>query len=157
MANIRIGTYSALLYVAGRFMAVRIDYCGKRLSHKASAKLQASVKLQATSLKQQAPSIKRQAASIGALSHKLLDHGSCIKFWAAMTVRLDKINVCVGCGRQFGAVRNAFYSLLLFSSIVKNPRFSWYPTRSGKPKDAQDSMRVQIIPGVFFLNFLPEF
>jgi len=28
-----------------------------------------------------------------------------------------------------------------------------YPTRSGKPKDAQDSTRVHVIPGVFFLTF----
>ena len=32
-----------------------------------------------------------------------------------------------------------------------------YPTRSGKPKDAQDSTRVHIIPGVFFLTFCQSF
>ena len=32
-----------------------------------------------------------------------------------------------------------------------------YPTRSGKPKDAQDSMRVQEILGVFFLTFCQSF
>mgnify|MGYP006254693447 FL=1 len=47
--------------------------------------------------------------------------------------------------------------LVTFSSIVKNPRFSWYPTKSGKPKDAQDSMRVQTILGVFFLTFCQSF
>ena len=32
-----------------------------------------------------------------------------------------------------------------------------YPTRSGKPKDAQDSTRVQDIPVVFFLTFCQSF
>ena len=40
-----------------------------------------------------------------------------------------------------------------FNSTVKKPRFSVYPTRSGKPKEAQDSTLVQIILGVFFLTF----
>ena len=44
-----------------------------------------------------------------------------------------------------------------FSSTVKKPCFSVYPTRSGKPKDAQDSTRVQIILGVFFLTFCQSF
>ncbi len=44
-----------------------------------------------------------------------------------------------------------------FNSTVKNPCFSVYPTRSGKPKDAQDSMRVHKILGVFFLTFCQSF
>ena len=40
-----------------------------------------------------------------------------------------------------------------FSSTVKKPRFSVYPTRSGKPKLAQDSTLVHVILGVFFLTF----
>ena len=52
----------ALLYVAGRFMAVRIDYCAKR----------------------QAASYKRQAAS-----NKVLHRGAWIKFRAALLVGLD--------------------------------------------------------------------
>ena len=44
-----------------------------------------------------------------------------------------------------------------FNSTVKKPRFSAYPTRSGKPKDAQDSTRVHVIFGVFFLTFCQSF
>ena len=52
----------ALLYIAGRFMAVRIDYCAKRRasSHK-RASAQARTKPQAASDKLQAPSHKLQA------------------------------------------------------------------------------------------------
>ena len=32
-----------------------------------------------------------------------------------------------------------------------------YPTRSGNPKDDQDSMRDQDMPGVFFLTFCQSF
>jgi len=39
-----------------------------------------------------------------------------------------------------------------FNSTVKKPRFSVYPTRSGKPKDAQDSTLVHVILGVFFFK-----
>ena len=44
-----------------------------------------------------------------------------------------------------------------FSSTVKKPCFSVYPTRSGKPKDAQDSTRVHVILGVCFLTFCQSF
>lgn len=50
--------------------------------------------------------------------------------------------------------------LLVFvtlSSTVKKPVFSVYPTRSGKPKDAQDSTRVHVILGVDFFNFCQSF
>ena len=50
-----------------------------------------------------------------------------------------------------------FLLFVTLSSNVKNPCFSVYPTRSGKPKDDQDSMRVQIIFGVFFLTFCQSF
>jgi hypothetical protein len=48
----------ALLYVASRFMAVRIDYCGKR---QASSNKR-SMSGQASSFKPQASSFKPQAA-----------------------------------------------------------------------------------------------
>ena len=44
-----------------------------------------------------------------------------------------------------------------FNSTVKKPRFSVYPTRSGKPKLAQDSTLVHVILGVFFLTFCQSF
>ena len=50
-----------------------------------------------------------------------------------------------------------FLLLITFSSTVKKPCSSVYPTRSGKPKDAQDSTRVQTILGVFFLTFCQSF
>ena len=50
-----------------------------------------------------------------------------------------------------------FLLLVTFSSIVKKPCFAVYPTRSGNPKDAQDSMRDQDMPGVFFLTFCQSF
>ena len=50
-----------------------------------------------------------------------------------------------------------FLLFVTFNSTVKNPCFSVYPTRSGKPKDAQDSMRVHKILGVFFLTFCQSF
>jgi len=47
--------------------------------------------------------------------------------------------------------------LVSLSSTVKNPCFTVYPTRSGKPKDAQDSTRVHLIFGVAFLTFCQSF
>ena len=70
------------------------------------------------------------------------------------------MNVFVGCliwNAIWCGENDTFLLFFTFSSNVKNPCFSVYPTRSGKPKDAQDSMRVQIIPGVFFLTFCQSF
>jgi len=50
-----------------------------------------------------------------------------------------------------------FLLFVTFSSIVKKPCFAVYPTRSGNPKDDQDSMRDQDMPGVFFLTFCQSF
>ena len=50
-----------------------------------------------------------------------------------------------------------FLLLVTFNSTVKNPCFSVYPTRSGKPKDDQDSTLVHVILGVFFLTFCQSF
>ena len=50
-----------------------------------------------------------------------------------------------------------FLLFVTFNSTVKKPRFSVYPTRSGKPKDAQDSTRVHKILGVFFFKSLQSF
>ena len=70
------------------------------------------------------------------------------------------IKVFVGC-LTWNAIwcgeKDTLLLFVTFSSIVKKPRFSVYPTRSGKPKDAQDSTRVQIIFGVFFLTFSQSF
>ena len=77
----------ALLYVAARFMMVRIDTCAKRQA--------TSFKLQASSCKQQAlqliPSLKRQATSFKrqATSCKLLDRGAWIKYRGARSVGLN--------------------------------------------------------------------
>ena len=64
--------------------------------------------------------------------------------------------VFVGCliWKAIWCGENAILLLFVtFNSTVKKPRFSVYPTRSGKPKEAQDSTLVQIILGVFFLTF----
>ena len=70
------------------------------------------------------------------------------------------MNVLVGC-LMWKAIwcgeKDSFLLFITFNSNVKKPRFSVYPTRSGKPKDAQDSMRVQIILGVCFLTFCQSF
>ena len=42
--------------------------------------------------------------------------------------------------------------LATLSSTIKKPHLSWYPNRSGTPKDAQDSSLVHWIWGVFFLS-----
>ena len=42
--------------------------------------------------------------------------------------------------------------LATLSSTIKKPHLSWYPNRSGTPKDAQDSSLVHWIWGVFFFN-----
>ena len=66
------------------------------------------------------------------------------------------MNECVGCftwNAIWCGEKVIFLLLVTFSSIVKKPCFAVYPTRSGKPKDAQDSMRDQDMPGVFFLTF----
>ena len=42
--------------------------------------------------------------------------------------------------------------LATLSSTIKKPHLSWYPNRSGTPKDAQDSSLVHWIWGVFFLR-----
>ena len=73
---------------------------------------------------------------------------------------MAKIYVSLGCftwNAIWCGEKVIFLLFVTFSSIVKNPRFSWYPTRSGKPKDAQDSMRVHTILGVFFLTFCQSF
>ena len=70
------------------------------------------------------------------------------------------MNVFVGCliwKAIWCGENDTFLLFVTFSSIVKKPRFSVYPTRSGKPKDAQDSMRVHTILGVFFLTFCQSF
>ncbi len=70
------------------------------------------------------------------------------------------MNVFVGCLTWNAIWCGENVTLLLFvtfSSTVKNPLFSVYPTRSGKPKDAQDSTRVHIILGVFFLTLCQSF
>jgi len=41
---------------------------------------------------------------------------------------------------------------ITLSSTIKNPQESWYPNKSGTPKDAQDSSLVHWIRGVFFLT-----
>ena len=70
------------------------------------------------------------------------------------------MNECVGCftwNAIWCGEKVIFLLLVTFSSIVKKPCFAVYPTRSGKPKDAQDSTRVQDIPAVFFLTFCQSF
>ena len=70
------------------------------------------------------------------------------------------MNECVGCftwNAIWCGEKVIFLLLVTFSSIVKKPCFAVYPTRSGKPKDAQDSMRDQDMPGVFFLTFCQSF
>ena len=70
------------------------------------------------------------------------------------------MNVLVGCliwKAIWCGENDTFLLFFTFSSNVKNPCFSVYPTRSGKPKDAQDSMRVHIIFGVCFLTFCHNF
>ena len=70
------------------------------------------------------------------------------------------MNECVGCftwNAIWCGEKVIFLLFVTFSSIVKKPCFAVYPTRSGKPKDAQDSMRDQDIPGVFFLTFCQSF
>ena len=70
------------------------------------------------------------------------------------------MNVFVGC-----LIWNAIWCgekvILLpldtFNSTVKKPVFCVYPTRSGKPKDAQDSTRVHVIFGVDFFSFCQSF
>ena len=71
----------ALLYVAARFMMVRIDYCAKRQA--SSSKQQASFKL-GPSCKLQATSLKLQATS-----RKLGDRGAWIKYRCARSVGLN--------------------------------------------------------------------
>ena len=90
-----------------------------------------------------------------AASHKLqaTSRKLCTWLWT-------KMNVFVGCliwKAIWCGENDTFLLFVTFSSIVKKPRFSVYPTRSGKPKDAQDSTRVQIILGVFFLTFCQSF
>ena len=72
---------NALLYVAARFMMVRIDTCAKRRA--ASAKQQASFKL-GPSIKLQATSLKLQAAS-----NKFLNRAAWIKYRGARSVGLN--------------------------------------------------------------------
>ena len=70
------------------------------------------------------------------------------------------MNECVGCftwNAIWCGEKVIFLLFVTFSSIVKKPCFAVYPTRSGKPKDAQDSMRDQDMPGVFFLSFCQSF
>jgi len=70
------------------------------------------------------------------------------------------MKVSVGCVKWkpiWCGERATLLLFVTFSSTVKNPCFSVYPTRSGKPKDAQDSTRVHLIPGVFFLTFCQSF
>ena len=71
-----------------------------------------------------------------------------------------KIQVFVGCVTWNAIWCGEKVILLVFvtlSSTVKKPVFSVYPTRSGKPKDAQDSTRVHVILGVAFFNFCQSF
>ena len=70
------------------------------------------------------------------------------------------MNVFVGCftwNAIWCGENDIFLLFVTFSSTVKNPCFTVYPTRSGKPKDAQDSMRVHTILGLFFLTFCKSF
>ena len=70
------------------------------------------------------------------------------------------MNVFVGCliWKAIWCGENDIFLLFVtFSSIVRKPRFSVYPTRSGKPKDAQDSTRVHKILGVFFFKSFQSF
>ena len=70
------------------------------------------------------------------------------------------MNECVGCftwNAIWCGEKVIFLLFVTFSSIVKKPCFAVYPTRSGKPKDDQDSMRDQDMPGVFFLTFCQSF
>ena len=70
------------------------------------------------------------------------------------------MNVFVGCliWKAIWCGEKAIFLLFVtFSSTVKNPCFSVYPTRSGKPKDDQDSTLVHVILGVFFLTFCQSF
>jgi len=71
-----------------------------------------------------------------------------------------KIQVFVGCVTWNAIWCGEKVILLLFTifnSTVKKPVFSVYPTRSGKPKDAQDSTRVHVIFGVDFFSFCQSF
>ena len=66
------------------------------------------------------------------------------------------MKVSVGCVKWkpiWCGERATLLLFVTFSSTVKNPCFSVYPTRSGKPKLAQDSTRVHVIFGVNFLTF----
>ena len=70
------------------------------------------------------------------------------------------MNECVGCftwNAIWCGEKVIFLLFVTFSSIVKKPCFAVYPTRSGNPKDDQDSMRDQDMPGVFFLSFCQSF
>ena len=70
------------------------------------------------------------------------------------------MNVFVGCftwNAIWCGEKVNFLLFVTFNSTVKKPRFSVYPTRSGKPKDAQDSTRVHKILGVFFFKSLQSF
>ena len=70
------------------------------------------------------------------------------------------MNECVGCftwNAIWCGEKVIFLLFVTFSSIVKKPCFAVYPTRSGNPKDDQDSMRDQDMPGVFFLTFCQSF
>ena len=71
-----------------------------------------------------------------------------------------KIKVLVGCliwNDIWCGEKASFLLFIIFNSTVKKPQVSWYPTKSGKPKDAQDSTRVHVIFGVFFLTFCQSF
>ena len=72
----------ALLYVAGRFMMVHIDRCGRQRETRA--------KRQAASIKPQAASNKQDSSSDQAASHKVRHRGAWIKFRAALLVGLDQ-------------------------------------------------------------------
>ena len=99
-----------------------------------------------------------QALKPEAASSRTMDPGQSITdrgSWA-----WTKINVSVGC-LTWNAIwcgdRATRLLFVTFSSTVKKPVLPVYPTRSGKPKDAQDSTRVHVIFGVFFLTFCQSF
>ena len=89
----------ALLYVAARFMMVKIDRCAKRR--------RASRKPQASSVEEQAlkrrEGHRRKRASAQAMVRKLPDRGAWTKYNASLIVGLD-YDPCIG--RMFHVERN---------------------------------------------------
>ena len=97
-------------------------------------------------------------ASPQAHKSRIADPGK--SFGAQASWAWTKIQVRVGCftwNAIWCGEKVILLLLVTFNSTVKKPPFSVYPTRSGKPKDDQDSTLVHVILGVFFLTFCQSF